>query len=205
MSLKNSKKYKEAMLKYDFAKKKIETELDILMEEHEFKTGYNPVEHTKSRIKTYESIVEKLESKKLDITVDNMIKYINDLVGIRIICTFLEEVYEIANIIKSSKEFIVCDDADYIKEPKASGYSSYHIDILVPVNLKEAREYVKVEIQIRTVAMDTWATFDHKLRYKLPNKIPKEVKEEMQKRAIEVMELDKRMQKINELIKKYAD
>ena len=99
------------------------------------------------------------------------------MVGVRIVCSFISDVYKIVDIIKSSKQFIVKNESDYIKNPKDSGYTSYHINILVPVHLFDKTEYIEAEIQIRTVAMDCWASIDHKLRYKLPNKIPEELEQ----------------------------
>jgi len=193
----------EAMLKYKFALKRLETELNILLAEYEFKNNYNPVEHIKSRIKSVESITLKLDKKELEHTTNNMISNVHDVVGMRIVCSFLEDVYEIVNIIKSSKEFIIKEESDYIKNPKDSGYSSYHLNILVPVHLFNRTEYIEAEIQIRTVAMDCWASLDHKLGYKLPKDIPEELRVEMSKKAKEIRELDKSVQSLYEIVKKY--
>jgi len=195
--------YKEAMLKYNFALKKLETELDILLEEYKFNHGYNPVEHTKSRIKTLDSILGKLDRKGLSYSVDNIVRNIHDVVGVRIVCSFLEDVYKLVGMIKSSKEFIVKDESDYIKDPKDSGYSSYHLNLLVPVHLFNRTEYVEAEVQIRTVAMDCWASLDHKLRYKLTEDIPEELKIEMEEQAKEIRKLDKSVQRLYEIVKKY--
>jgi len=193
----------EAMLKYKFALKRLETELNILLAEYEFKNNYNPVEHIKSRIKSVESITLKLDKKELEHTTNNMISNVHDVVGMRIVCSFLEDVYEIVNIIKSSKEFIIKEESDYIKNPKDSGYSSYHLNILVPVHLFNRTQYIEAEIQIRTVAMDCWASLDHKLGYKLPKDIPEELRVEMSKKAKEIRELDKSVQSLYEIVKKY--
>lgn len=195
--------YREAMLKYNFALKKLETELDILLEEYKFNHGYNPVEHTKSRIKTLDSILGKLDRKGLSYSVDNIVRNIHDVVGVRIVCSFLEDVYKLVGMIKSSKEFIVKDESDYIKDPKDTGYSSYHLNLLVPVHLFNRTEYVEAEIQIRTVAMDCWASLDHKLRYKLTEDIPEELKIEMEEQAKEIRKLDKSVQRLYEIVKKY--
>ena len=195
--------YREAMLKYNFALKRLETELDILLEEYKFNHGYNPVEHTKSRIKTLDSILGKLDRKGLSYSVDNIVRNVHDVVGVRIVCSFLEDVYKLVGMIKSSKEFIVKDESDYIKDPKDTGYSSYHLNILVPVHLFNRTEYVEAEIQIRTVAMDCWASLDHKLRYKLSEDIPEELKIEMEQQAKEIRKLDKSVQRLYEVVKKY--
>lgn len=197
------KEFEEVMLKYDFAMKKLETELDILLKEHEFKYGSNPVEHTKSRIKSLDSASKKLKKKGYDLTVDNLIRYVHDMIGIRIICSFISDVYDIVDIIKSSNEFILKEECDYIKNPKDSGYSSYHLNVLIPLHLEEITEYVEAEIQIRTVAMDCWASLEHKLSYKLPKRVPSDIKRELIDCASEIEKLDLKMQKIYEIIKGY--
>ena len=187
--------------KYEFAKKKVETDLEILLREYAFKEGYNPVEHIKSRIKSYDSIVKKLERKGYDLTPDNVLRHVHDVVGLRIVCSFLSDVYDLINIIKSSHQFIVKNESDYIKNPKNSGYTSYHINILVPVHLEGKTEYIEAEIQIRTVAMDCWASLDHKLRYKL-NSISDELENGMLQCADKMIEIDKQMQQLCELVRK---
>lgn len=196
---------KDVLLKYSFAKKVLETELSILIDEYEFNNGYNPVEHTKYRIKTMESATKKLSKKNLELTVGNLVRYVNDMVGVRIVCSFISDVYKIVDIIKSSKQFIVKNESDYIKNPKNSGYTSYHINILVPIHLFDKTEYVEAEIQIRTVAMDCWASIDHKLRYKLPSDIPTELEQEMLLRAEEMLDMDKKMDLLNDMLKKYTN
>ena len=203
MNFINEDNFKETMLKYEFALKRLETELEILLEEYKYQKGYNPVEHIKSRIKSFASIISKLDRKKIEYTTDNILRNVHDVVGMRIVCSFLADVYEIVSIIKSSKEFIIIDENDYIKNPKETGYSSYHFNILIPIYLLERTEYVEAEIQIRTIAMDCWASLDHKLRYKLPKDIPDELQIEMGKRAKEIRELDKSVQYLYEIIKKY--
>lgn len=197
------KGFEEVMLKYGFAMKRLETELDILLKEHEFKYGSNLVEHTKSRIKSLDSASKKLKKKGYDLTVDNLIRYVHDMIGIRIICSFISDVYDIVDIIKSSNEFILKEECDYIKNPKDSGYSSYHLNVLIPLHLEEITEYVEAEIQIRTVAMDCWASLEHKLSYKLPKRVPSDIKRELIDCASEIEKLDLKMQKIYEIIKGY--
>lgn len=194
------REFRELMLKYQFVKKRLVTELEILLEEYEFNNGYNPVEHTKSRIKSFDSIVKKLERKGYEVTADNIERHIHDVVGLRIVCSFVSDVYDIINIIKSSKQFIIKDETDYIKNPKESGYTSYHINLLVPIHLEGKTEYVEAEIQIRTVAMDCWASLDHKLRYKLVGTTD-ELEEEMHICADKMIEIDKQMQHLCELVR----
>lgn len=203
MKLSEQKEYKEIMLKYSFAKKILETEIDILLQEYEFNNGYNPVEHTKSRLKDLNSAVKKLEKKGYIINMDNLIRQVHDMIGVRIVCSFLSDVYDIVNIIKSSKQFIIKEECDYIKNPKDSGYTSYHLNILVPIHLEERTEYVEAEIQIRTIAMDCWASLDHKLSYKLPKRIPDSLKKQMLSCSNEMRLLDKKMQVLYEEVKEF--
>lgn len=197
-------KTKESLfLKYKFAKQMLETEINILMEEFVFVHGYNPVEHIKSRIKTESSIMKKLEKKGLAKTVSNVGRYVHDAVGFRIVVSFLSDVYDIVTIIKKSNNLIVVKQEDYIKDPKESGYTSYHLNVLVPIYLNSKTEYVEAEIQIRTIAMDFWASLDHKIQYKFPNEIPEEVKEKMYENSLIIKKLDNQMMHLNEAVQKY--
>jgi len=187
----------EVLLKYKFAQSELENKIKILIDEYEFNNKTTPIEHTKTRIKSLESAEAKLIKKGYDITIDNLINHVHDMVGIRIICSFLSDVYNIVDVIKSSKQFRICDECDYIKNPKKSGYRSYHMNVLVRVHLKDRIEYVEAEIQIRTIAMDTWASLDHKLRYKLDN-FPEHIEEEMFSCSDDMIKLDKKMEKLHQ-------
>ena len=200
VELEKNREYQEMMLKYEFAKKKIETDLEILLREYAFKEGYNPVEHIKSRIKSFDRIVEKLNRKNQEVSVDNIVRHVSDVVGMRIVCSFIKDVYTIAEIIRSTGEFILKSEKDYIEEPKESGYRSYHMIVLVPIHLENRTEYIPVEIQIRTVAMDCWASLDHKLRYRVPGKISEELEKEIFESANDMLEIDKKMQHISDVI-----
>lgn len=205
MELVKEKSYKEMMLKYEFAKKKIETDLEILLQEYAFKVGYNPVEHMKSRIKSLDRIIEKLNKKKQEISVDNIPRYVSDVVGIRIVCSFIKDVYTIADIIRSTGEFVLKSEKDYIEEPKESGYRSYHMIVLVPIHLENRTEYIPVEIQIRTVAMDCWASLDHKLRYRYPGNLPQSSEDEIMEIANDMLMIDKKMQHISDMLNKVEE
>lgn len=154
------------MIKYISALKILETQIEIINDDFKYIKKYNPIEHVKTRIKTADSIINKLRKNNLDFTIENVINYINDIIGVRIICSFKEDVYELIDILKKSKNIKVINEKDYINNPKTSGYRSYHMIIEVPVELINEKTYVKAEIQIRTLAMDLWASLDHKLIYK---------------------------------------
>lgn len=199
------KDWEGMLLKYRFAKTMLEAELEVLLKEYEYKNQYNPIEHIKSRLKSESSILKKLEDKGYEPKIENVEKCVHDIVGFRIVCSFLSDVYDIVNIIKSSKNFKIKDESDYIANPKDTGYTSYHLNILVPVHLEERLEYVEAEIQIRTVAMDFWASLDHKLQYKLPKDIPVYLQREMLSCSDEIKILDAKMQHLYEIVKKYTD
>lgn len=196
-------KEKELMLKYSFALEVLKTEINILIKNYEYKNNYNPVEHIKSRIKSKESAIKKLDKKGYDLTYENLEKHVHDMVGIRIVCSFMSDVYEIINLIKGSKQFKILEEKDYINDPKDSGYSSYHINLLVPIHLDNKIEYVEAEVQVRTIAMDFWASLDHKIRYKFPSEIPDEVKEEMFNCSLDIRTLDDKMENLSQIMKKY--
>lgn len=198
-------KLDEMLLEYSFAKKILETELEILLKEYEYRNNATPVEHIKSRLKSKSSVITKLQNKGYELTEENIKKHVHDMVGFRIVCSFLSDVYDIVNIIKTSKKFKIKDESDYIKNPKDSGYISYHLNVLVPVYLKEKVEYIEAEIQIRTVAMDFWASLDHKLRYKLPEDIPVYLQREMLACSDDIKILDSKMQHLYEIVKKYQE
>ncbi len=201
----NEREVSELMLKYNFALQLLETQFNILIKEFEFKNKYNPVEHMKSRLKTEKSIIDKLNKKGYEVTTKNMISHVHDIIGIRIVCSFLDDVYDIVDIIKSSKQFKIKEEKDYIKNPKTTGYMSYHLIVLVPIYLNETVEHVEAEIQIRTSAMDFWASIDHKVQYKFPSEIPEEVKKEMYNCSLDIRKLDERMQQLNEFVNKYNE
>lgn len=190
-------------IKYEYAKKMLETELDILIHSFELKHGYTPVEHIKSRIKSIPSIQKKLEGRGYSYTEENVEKHVTDVIGIRIVVSFLSDVYDIVSLITHSTNIILKERRDYIANPKESGYTSYHLIVLVPIYLESYVEYIPAEIQVRTVAMDFWASLDHKIRYKFKEEIPEEVQVEMKNYAKDIQELDRKMYHMNQIMNKY--
>ena len=191
---------KEVNLIYNAALKQVETKMEILNDEFQHVHRYNPIEHIKARIKTPESIVKKLKRHGYESTIDNMVKYINDIAGIRIICSFTSDIYRIAEMIEQQKDIQVIGVKDYITYPKASGYKSYHMIVTVPVYLSDRIVDTKVEIQIRTVAMDFWASLEHKIHYKFEGDAPEHIRNELIECAKLVSDLDIRMLSLNEEI-----
>lgn len=191
------------MLKYEFALEELITQLKIAIKEYEFNNNKQIVEHIKTRIKTKESAIKKLESKGYEISIDNLQKHVHDMVGVRIVCSFLPDVYDIVNIIKKAKNLKIKEKRDYIENPKKSGYSSYHMIVEVPIYLENGMEYIEAEIQIRTMAMDFWASLDHKLQYKFSEVLPEEVKKEMYDCSLAIKRLDNKMLGLHEIVNKY--
>jgi putative GTP pyrophosphokinase len=192
--------WKEVTLVYNAALRQIETKMEILNDEFQHVHQYNPIEHIKARIKTPESIVKKLKRNGYESTIDNMVKYVNDIAGIRIICSFTSDIYRIADMISEQRDIKVIAVKDYITFPKASGYKSYHMIVTVPVYLSDKTVDTKVEIQIRTVAMDFWASLEHKIHYKFEGDAPEHIKYELVECAKLVSDLDARMLSLNEEI-----
>ena len=188
------------MFLYNSALKEVGTKLDILNDEFVHIHKYNPIEYIKKRIKTPESIVKKLKRDGYDVTVENMINYINDIAGIRIICSFTSDIYRIADMIRDQRDIKVIAVKDYITYPKASGYKSYHMIVSIPVYLSDRTVDTKVEVQIRTVAMDFWASLEHKIHYKFEGDAPENIKNELVECARMVSDLDARMLSLNEEI-----
>lgn len=189
---------------YDAALKEINTKLEILNNEFKLAHQYNPIEHITSRIKTPQSIVKKLNRYGKDITVENIINYINDVAGIRIICSFTSDIYRIADLITKLSDVKVLNIKDYIANPKPNGYKSYHMIVTVPVFLSNMTVDTKVEIQIRTIAMDFWASLEHKIYYKFEGNAPDYIQKELKECSELVEYLDQKMLSINEEVQKYS-
>lgn len=190
--------WNEVTLIYNAALRQIETKMQILNDEFQHVHQYNPIEHIKSRIKTPESIVKKLKRNGYESTIDNMVKYINDIAGIRVICSFTSDIYRIADMIAEQRDIRVIGVKDYITFPKASGYKSYHMIVTVPVYLSDRTVDTKIEIQIRTVAMDFWASLEHKIHYKFEGAAPEHIRSELVECARMVADLDARMLQLND-------
>lgn len=190
--------WNEVLLVYRSALKEINTKLEILNDEFQHVHRYNPIEHIKSRIKTSESIVKKLKKKGYESTIENMVEHVDDIAGIRIICSFTSDIYQIAEMLANQNDIKILSVKDYIKNPKASGYKSYHMIVTIPIFLSNKTVDAKVEIQIRTVAMDFWASLEHKIHYKFEGNAPEHIKEELIECAHMVADLDARMLTLNE-------
>ncbi|MFR5601798.1 MAG: GTP pyrophosphokinase family protein [Lachnospiraceae bacterium] len=188
------------MFLYNSALKEINTKIEILNNEFVHIYNYNPIEHVKSRLKTPDSIVKKLKREKREVTIDNMIQYLSDIAGIRIICSFTSDIYQIADMIAKQSDVTVLYVKDYIKTPKPNGYKSYHMVVTIPIYLTDGPVETKVEIQIRTVAMDFWASLEHKIYYKFEGNAPDYLETELKACADMVDMLDAKMFSLNQAI-----
>ncbi len=185
---------------YNSALKEVNTKLEILNDEFRHIHRYNPIEYIKYRIKTPESIVKKLKRNGYESTISNMVSHVNDIAGIRVVCSFTSDIYRLAEMIGKQNDLTVVSVKDYIKHPKDSGYKSYHMLVTVPIFLSKGVEDTKVEIQIRTIAMDFWASLEHKIYYKFEGNAPGYISRDLRECAEIVSKLDAKMLSLNEAI-----
>lgn len=197
--------WKSVMFLYDSALKEINTKIEILNNEFVHIYNYNPIEHIKSRLKTPDSIVKKLKRYGFEVTIDNMVEKLSDIAGIRIICSFTSDIYQIAEMITKQCDVTVLYVKDYIKNPKPNGYKSYHMVVTIPIYLTDGPVDTKVEIQIRTIAMDFWASLEHKIYYKFEGNAPAYLQQELKACADVVNMLDVKMFSLNQAILELAE
>lgn len=197
--------WKSVMFLYDSALKEINTKIEILNNEFVHIYNYNPIEHIKSRLKTPDSIVKKLKRYGFEVTIDNMVEKLSDIAGIRIICSFTSDIYQIAEMITKQSDVTVLYVKDYIKNPKPNGYKSYHMVVTIPIYLTDGPVDTKVEIQIRTIAMDFWASLEHKIYYKFEGNAPAYLQKELKACADVVNMLDVKMFSLNQAILELAE
>lgn len=188
------------MFLYESALKTMRTKIEILNQEYQKVDNYNPIEHVKSRVKSPESIVKKLKKQGLPVDLETMREHLNDIAGIRIICSFTSDIYKIADTISQQKDVQVISVKNYIAMPKPNGYKSYHMVVALPVYLSDRVENVKVELQIRTIAMDFWASLEHKIYYKFEGNAPSGIQKSLKECADMANLLDERMLQLNEQV-----
>lgn len=192
--------FKILMMKYDCALSDVRTRLGILNKELSLRNKRNPFESIKMRIKTPVSIFYKLEDKGVDFNIENINKYLSDIAGIRVICSFVDDIYMLADCLERQDDIRVLQRKDYIETPKDTGYRSLHLIIEVPIYLTEAKEYMKVEVQFRTIAMDFWASLEHEMKYKKDIDNAEVITEDLRFSADLINQIDMRMQQIKEKI-----
>lgn len=191
------------MLAYKFALDEVSTKINILEEEFQLIHEYNPIEHINTRLKTPESIIQKALRKNIELSLSSIKENMRDIAGIRINCSFNSDIYKLSEMIQKQQDIEVIEYKDYIKNPKPNGYRSLHLILKIPVFMTDRVEHVFVEMQIRTIAMDFWASLEHKIFYKFDKSVPEEMTKELKEAAESANALDQKMEilhkEINEI------
>ena len=187
---------------YDAGIKEVRTKLEILDDEFKINHDHNPIHHMEYRLKSVNSILGKLEKRGLEVSLDSIVTNLTDIAGVRVICNYVSDVYKIADLLIKQSDIKLIAKKDYIKHPKENGYRSLHLVVEVPIFLAEKVQPTTVEIQIRTIAMDFWASLEHHLRYKADNEVPDGVRDELIECAKTISNLDYKMQGIHEELNK---
>ena len=195
----------QLLMLYESGIKQITTKFEILEDEFESRHMRNPIETITSRIKDPMSIAEKLQRKGLPLTVDNMVNKLYDIAGIRVTCPFISDVYHVTQMLLQQDDIDLIEMKDYIKNPKPSGYRSLHVIVKVGVYFSDQKREIPVEIQIRTIAMDFWASLEHQLHYKKDYEMPKDISKELKSIADTITENDRRMQELAKNIPGFVD
>lgn len=189
------------MMSYKFALDEMNTKIDILKQEFQYIHDYNPIEHVKSRIKSPESILKKIQRKGYELSLPS----IRDIAAIRITCSFISDIYEISRMLQNQKDITVIECKDYITNPKSNGYQSLHLILQIPIFMSDREDQINVEIQIRTIAMDFWASLEHKIYYKYNKEVPQSIKDELLEAAMTATQLDKKMESIHKEMNKIKE
>ena len=187
---------------YESAVKQLALKFEVLNSEFNIQYSLSPIHHIESRVKSAQSIMAKLAKKGIPFTIATAKENINDIAGVRVVCNYIDDVYRVAEIFERQKDVEILKKQDYIKEPNYNGYRSLHLDTRIPVYLSDRTEYVVAEVQLRTIAMDFWASLEHDIRYKVDKtKLPEGINEEMFDCAGKIAEIDRQMQDMYRRIK----
>ncbi|MBR6953536.1 MAG: GTP pyrophosphokinase family protein [Clostridia bacterium] len=199
------KDYLEVRCRYQAAIRLIRARLETLDEEFSIRNKRNPIHSMQHRLKTVPSMMEKLQRRGLPANIASAVRNLTDIAGVRVICSYIQDIYTVADALTSQNDIRVIRIRDYIKSPKPNGYRSLHLVLEVPVFLRRERVSVPVEVQIRTIAMDFWATLEHTLRYKVPGGVPGRISDELLLTANDIAALDQRMQRIHDQLEGIED
>lgn len=201
----NAAPYKKLMAYYQCAIYEIETKFRVLNEEFSLAHDRNPIENIKTRLKSMDSIAEKMQRKGIAISAENIERELNDVAGVRVICTFIEDIYHLADCLLAQDDITLIERKDYIENPKPSGYRSLHLIVEVPIYLENEKRPMRVEVQLRTISMNFWASLEHQLRYKksIPENEREAIASELRSCADENAELDRRMQVVRKQIESF--
>ena len=207
LQLRNCKELKQVMTYYNCAMLEIETKFRVLSQEFSLEQDYNPIETIKSRLKSMDSIVEKLQRKNLPLELESIENNLKDVAGIRVICPFLSDIYRMASCLMEQDDILLIEKKDYIKNPKPNGYRSLHLIVETPIFLQKEKRMMKVEVQFRTIAMDFWASLEHRMHYKknLDDKMQEMLVAELRDCAEESANLDIRMETVKDYIEENTE
>ncbi|HBG13623.1 MAG TPA: (p)ppGpp synthetase [Clostridium sp.] len=203
--MKQAYPFQEAMMMYTCAIREIKTKLEVLNDELSVRNSRNPIEMVKSRVKKPISIVEKLQRRGLPVSLESMMENLDDVAGIRVICSFLDDIYAVADMLARQDDVHIIAIKDYIRHPKKNGYRSYHMIVEIPVFFSDQKKWMRAEVQIRTIAMDFWASLDHQLKYKKEvEEYSQEISEELRECADVIAQTDERMLDIRKRIEDHG-
>lgn len=206
--IRNNSNFNNLMMRYRSAIRELHTRLEVLNDEFSVASKRNPISSIKSRVKSPASIYEKLHRRNLSFTEENIINLLDDVAGVRVVCPFISDVYMIAELIASQDDITILKAKDYIKDPKANGYRSYHLIVEVPVFFSDGKHQMRAEIQIRTIGMDFWASVDHQLHYKKNLGLTHNValiEAELRRAAEAVNYTDRHMEEIKSMIGEFEE
>lgn len=199
--IEQAREFQEAIMMYTCAIREVKTKLEVLNDELSIRNQRNPIEMIKSRVKRPLSIVEKLQRRNLPVSLESMMNNLDDVAGIRVICSFVDDIYAVAEMLVSQDDVTVIAIKDYIRNPKPNGYRSYHLILEIPVFFSDRKKYMRVEVQIRTIAMDFWASLDHQLKYKKDvGDAADSIISELRDCAENIAQIDRRMLEIRQRI-----
>ena len=199
------REYAQIVGVYNAAIREINARLQTLDSEFSYRHQHNPIHHIESRVKSLNSIVKKLHDIGVPISISNAKKTLHDIAGVRVVCCYVDDIYRIAELLLSQDDVSLILEKNYIEKPKPNGYRSLHIVVDVPVYMSQGKLFIPVEIQIRTVAMDFWATLEHRIRYKSPDEVPQSIVDELRACADVITETDYKMQRIFKTLQQVHD
>lgn len=200
-----SREFQIAMMMFTCAIREVKTKLEVLNDDLTVRNQRNPIDVIKSRVKNPSSIIEKLQRRNLPVSLESMLGNLDDIAGIRVICSFVDDIYAVANMLLSQDDITVIAVKDYIKNPKPNGYRSYHLIIETPVFFSDQKKSMRVEVQIRTMAMDFWASLDHQLKYKKDNGDATDlISDELRACADVIAQTDQKMLEIRQKIEAHG-
>lgn len=199
------KLFEQLMTMYNCAIREVQTKFEVLNDDLSVRNRRNPIEMIKTRIKSPESIAEKLKRKGLEVSIDSIVNNLNDVAGVRIICAFLDDIYAVADMLLRQDDITLIEVKDYIKNPKPNGYRSYHMIVEVPVFFADRKQLMRVEVQFRTIAMDFWASLEHSIKYKKNVKNAETIFTQLKECADTIAETDLKMMDIRKNMESEED